>query len=413
MKTDICKKLGIEYPIFAFTHCRDVVVAVSKAGGIGVLGAVGYSPDQLKEELDWIDAHIGDYSYGVDTVIPQKYEGMEEKDPEQLLEQLQKMIPDEHRKFVDNLLTESGVPEAPETNGPKGGLLGWTEATAEPQIEEALKHPNVKLIANALGTPPADMIKKIQDKGVLIGALCGKIKQALAHKETPPMSLNPIQNNQITQEEIDRLGNSIIVLKKAFPDILLSLDTYYAAVAQFGINEGCDLINDISAGQFDSELWTVVAQAKIPYILTYNRAEQTNEAKSFVARKGVIADALSFLSEKLEQLKRKGITDVLIDPGFGFGKSLEHNYQLLAQFALFAEHGYPVLAGLSRKSMLGKVTHQEVGDRLIPSIAAAIMAVERGAKIVRTHDVRETVDALKIWQAMREQELTSFIMNND
>ena len=183
MKTDICKKLGIEYPIFAFTHCRDVVVAVSKAGGIGVLGAVGYSPEQLKEELDWIDEHIGEYPYGVDTVIPQKYEGMDEKNPEQLLETLQKMIPDGHRKFVDDLLSANGVPEAPETNGPKGGLLGWTEATAEPQIEEALKHPNVKLIANALGTPPADMIKKIQDQGVLIGALCGKIKQAVAHKE--------------------------------------------------------------------------------------------------------------------------------------------------------------------------------------------------------------------------------------
>ena len=183
MKTDICKKLGIEYPIFAFTHCRDVVVAVSKAGGIGVLGAVGYSPEQLKEELDWIDEHIGDYPYGVDTVIPQKYEGMDQKDPEELLESLQKMIPDAHREFVDNLLTTHGVPEAPETNGPKGGLLGWTEATAEPQIDEALRHPNVKLIANALGTPPADMIKKIQDKGVLIGALCGKIKQAVAHKE--------------------------------------------------------------------------------------------------------------------------------------------------------------------------------------------------------------------------------------
>ena len=183
MKTDICKKLGIEYPIFAFTHCRDVVVAVSKAGGIGVLGAVGYSPEQLKEELDWIDEHIGDYPYGVDTVIPQKYEGMDQKDPEELLESLQKMIPDAHREFVDNLLTTHGVPEAPETNGPKGGLLGWTEATAEPQIDEALKHPNVKLIANALGTPPADMIEKIQDKGVLIGALCGKIKQAVAHKE--------------------------------------------------------------------------------------------------------------------------------------------------------------------------------------------------------------------------------------
>ena len=183
MKTDICKKLGIEYPIFAFTHCRDVVVAVSKAGGIGVLGAVGYSPEQLKEELDWIDKHIGDYPYGVDTVIPQKYEGMDEKDPEQLLESLQKMIPAGHSEFVEKLLCENGVPEAPETNGPKGGLLGWTEATAEPQIDEALKHPNVKLIANALGTPPADMIKKIQDKGVLIGALCGKIKQAVAHKD--------------------------------------------------------------------------------------------------------------------------------------------------------------------------------------------------------------------------------------
>ncbi|MDB2356590.1 nitronate monooxygenase family protein [Gammaproteobacteria bacterium] len=183
MKTDICKKLGIEYPIFAFTHCRDVVVAVSKAGGIGVLGAVGYSPEQLKEELDWIDKHIGDYPYGVDTVIPQKYEGMDEKDPEQLLESLQKMIPAGHREFVEKLLSDNGVPEAPETNGPKGGLLGWTEATAEPQIDEALKHPNVKLIANALGTPPADMIKKIQDKGVLIGALCGKIKQAAAHKD--------------------------------------------------------------------------------------------------------------------------------------------------------------------------------------------------------------------------------------
>lgn len=183
MKTDICKKLGIEYPIFAFTHCRDVVVAVSKAGGIGVLGAVGYSPEQLKEELDWIDQHIGNYSYGVDTVIPQKYEGMDEKDPQILLEQLQKMIPAGHQEFVNTLLRENGVPEAPESNGPKGGLLGWTEATAEPQIAEALKHKNVKLIANALGTPPADMIKKIQDEGVLVGALCGKIKQAVAHKE--------------------------------------------------------------------------------------------------------------------------------------------------------------------------------------------------------------------------------------
>ena len=93
MQTEFCKQLGIDVPIFAFTHCRDVVVAVSKAGGIGVLGAVGYSPEQLKEELDWIDEHIGDHIYGVDTAIPQKYEGMEETSAADLVKMLNDAIP--------------------------------------------------------------------------------------------------------------------------------------------------------------------------------------------------------------------------------------------------------------------------------------------------------------------------------
>ena len=99
MQTPIAKKLGIEVPIFAFTHCRDVVVAVSKAGGLGVLGAVGFSPEELKQELDWIDQHIGDHIYGVDIVIPQKYEGMGEMDPKKLEETLQAMVPQEHHDF--------------------------------------------------------------------------------------------------------------------------------------------------------------------------------------------------------------------------------------------------------------------------------------------------------------------------
>ncbi len=182
MQTELCKKLGIEYPIFAFTHCRDVVVAVSKAGGIGVLGAVGFTPEKLKEELDWIDAHIGDKPYGVDIVIPQKYEGMGDMDPAHLEEQLMKMVPQEHIEFAQKLLAEHGVPEWPD--GTKSmGLLGWTEATATPLIEEALTRPQCRLIANALGTPPADKIKMIKDSGRLVGALCGRVKQAVAHKE--------------------------------------------------------------------------------------------------------------------------------------------------------------------------------------------------------------------------------------
>jgi len=182
MRTEICERLGIEYPIFAFTHCRDVVVAVSKAGGLGVLGAVGFSPEQLKTELDWIDEKIGDTPYGVDIVIPQKYEGMDQVDPDKLEEQLEAMVPQEHRDFAEKLLKDHGVPECPPEAG-EMGLLGWTEATAIPLLEEALSHDGVKLIANALGTPPAHLIKKIQDSGRLVGALCGKVKQAVKHKE--------------------------------------------------------------------------------------------------------------------------------------------------------------------------------------------------------------------------------------
>ncbi len=155
MYTTICEQLGIETPIFAFTHCRDVVVAVSKAGGIGVLGAVGFSEEQLKEELDWIDEHIADKPYGVDVVIPQKYEGMGDMDPDKLEEELEKMVPQEHKDFAQKLLADHGVPEWPD-GSQSMGLLGWTEATATPLPMEALTRPNCKLIANALAPPPAD-----------------------------------------------------------------------------------------------------------------------------------------------------------------------------------------------------------------------------------------------------------------
>ena len=181
MQTEFCKQLGIELPIFAFTHCRDVVVAVSKAGGIGVLGAVGFSPEKLREELDWIDEHIGDHIYGVDIVIPQKYEGMGEMDPEKLEKMLMDMVPQEHHDFAAKLLADHGVPEWPDKDD-EMGLLGWNEAIATLLVDEALKRPRCKLIANALGTPPADIIKRVQDSGRMIGALCGKVKQAKAHR---------------------------------------------------------------------------------------------------------------------------------------------------------------------------------------------------------------------------------------
>jgi NAD(P)H-dependent flavin oxidoreductase YrpB (nitropropane dioxygenase family) len=184
MRTPLCDQLGIEFPIFAFTHCRDVVAAVSRAGGFGVLGAVGFSPEQLAIELDWIDEHVGDKPYGVDIVIPGKYEGMgADLDPEHLAEELRKMVPQGHLDFAKKILSDYGVPELPADEGNSMRLLGWTATTAAPQVETALQHDKVRLIANALGTPPDDVIEQIHGAGRLVAALCGSPYQALKHKE--------------------------------------------------------------------------------------------------------------------------------------------------------------------------------------------------------------------------------------
>lgn len=180
MQTDLCKKLGIEFPVFAFTHCRDVVAAVTNAGGFGVLGAVGFSTEQLAMELDWIDQHVGDKPYGIDIIIPNKYSGQGENDPEKLKQQLIDAIPQAYRDYADKLLDDIGIPEI-DDKGADYNELTMTEASSGPQIELALQHPNVKLIANALGTPPAHIIKQVQDSGRMIGALCGSPRHAQKH----------------------------------------------------------------------------------------------------------------------------------------------------------------------------------------------------------------------------------------
>jgi NAD(P)H-dependent flavin oxidoreductase YrpB (nitropropane dioxygenase family) len=183
MRTEICDRLGIEFPIFAFTHCRDVAAAVTNAGGLGVLGAVGFSAEQLEVELAWLDEHVGDRPYGVDLVIPEKYEGMgiENLTPQELEAELGKHVPDGHREFAAKLLADHGVPELPPQDR-QNELLGWTATTAAPQIECILRHDKAKLVANALGTPPVDVVAQIQSSGRLIGALCGSVRHALKHK---------------------------------------------------------------------------------------------------------------------------------------------------------------------------------------------------------------------------------------
>jgi NAD(P)H-dependent flavin oxidoreductase YrpB (nitropropane dioxygenase family) len=175
VRTRVTELFGIEYPIFAFSHCRDVVAAVSRAGGMGVLGALYFTPEELEIELKWIDDNVGGKPYGVDVVMPAKYEGADLGDAEELLGKLQGMIPQEHRVFLEELLAEHGVEPSTDTAG--RALLGWTDQTARPQVEVALRHP-IALLANALGPPPADVVELAHEHGVQVAGLASNARHA-------------------------------------------------------------------------------------------------------------------------------------------------------------------------------------------------------------------------------------------
>src|SRR5699024_4259428 len=178
MHTQICDQLGIERPIFGFTPSEHVAAAISRAGGLGVLGCVRFNdPDELEATLNWMDENTDGKPYGIDVVMPAKVptEGGQTD--------LDSMIPPKHRAFVDRTLDDLGVPPLPDDADEAGGVLGWLHSVARAQVDVALAHKPA-LIANALGSPPEDIIGEAHGHGVRVAALAGAKSHALHHVET-------------------------------------------------------------------------------------------------------------------------------------------------------------------------------------------------------------------------------------
>jgi len=200
------------------------------------------------------------------------------------------------------------------------------------------------------------------------------------------------------QEELDRVLPVIEGLRGA--PVPISIDTCKPEVMQAAIAAGVQMVNDINALQNISAMRAVAASAAAVCLMHKQGDPQSMQQQPDYQQ--VVAEVVAFLGVRITAAEASGIprNRIVIDPGFGFGKTLAHNLSLLRELKKLTELGVPVLAGLSRKSMLGALTGQEVGQRMPASVAAALIAVQRGASMVRVHDVRETVDALKIWNAV-------------
>lgn len=186
-------------------------------------------------------------------------------------------------------------------------------------------------------------------------------------------------------EEIRRIGNVISAIKKEFPESFISLDTFYSEVVKFGYDEGIDIVNDISAGQFDSELLNTVAESGLPYILMHiNPSYESMHEK--IKFDDIILSINRFFSDKILELKQKGIKDVILDPGFGFGKTVEDQYRMIDEFEYVGFGKYPVLAGISKKSFIYKPLGKLANEVENETLNLHLKLIEKGANIIRLHD---------------------------
>ncbi|KGO92509.1 dihydropteroate synthase [Flavobacterium subsaxonicum] len=200
-------------------------------------------------------------------------------------------------------------------------------------------------------------------------------------------------------EEISRMVPVVELILKHFPDALLSIDTFRAKVAEASINSGAAIINDIAAGLLDDAMLPTVGRLKVPYIMMHMRGNPQTMVK-LTQYDDIVQEMLLYFSERIAAARHQGIEDIIIDPGFGFAKTLAQNYEVLNKMELFDMVGLPLLAGVSRKSMIYKLLGITPQEALNGTAVLNTISLTKGAKILRVHDVKEAVEAVKIYKQL-------------
>ncbi|MBQ1819103.1 MAG: dihydropteroate synthase [Bacteroidales bacterium] len=209
------------------------------------------------------------------------------------------------------------------------------------------------------------------------------------------MSTRPDAMEIPEEEEKTRIVQAVRCIREDFPDAVLSVDTYRASVAEAAVEAGADIINDISGGTFDPEMIPTIGRLQVPYVLMHTPAKPA-EMQQHTEYNDLLGEMLQFFGKQIALLHRHAVHDIILDPGFGFGKTLEQNYFLMKNLEVFSELGYPLLVGISRKSMIYKLLGTTPEHALNGTTVLNTVALMKGANILRVHDVREAVEVRKI-----------------
>lgn len=215
-------------------------------------------------------------------------------------------------------------------------------------------------------------------------------------------STRPGADDISAEEEAERLLPAVRNLRKAFPKAILSVDTFRAGIAEKAVDEGANIINDVSGGTLDAKMFETVGRLNVPYILMHLKGTPKTMAK-LNQYENMVPEIVSHLSERISQLKAYGVKDIVVDPGFGFAKNIEQNYQLLNKMERLKILGLPVLAGLSRKSMVWKTLGITADDALNGTTVLNTIALQNGAAILRVHDVKEAKECITIFKKLKNE----------